>query len=132
MLAPIAARVRLKLAAGRAMAQAAVPEDRLLRLEPRTAIAAQAGGGLRLVEQTREDVQRELGGAEVEEELAGQRLLTRGSALGKRLHWRLDPTIQSALTMLDAIHERILPLKNYQPQTNQSLAELSRRAKAGV
>jgi 2-oxoisovalerate dehydrogenase E1 component len=34
--------------------------------------------------------------------------------------------------LLDAIHERILPLKGYQPSTNQSLAELSRRAKEGV
>lgn len=73
------------------MAQTAVPQDGLLRLEPRAAIATQAGGGLRLVEQTREDVQRELGGTEVEEELAGQRLLTRRSALGEPLHWRLDP-----------------------------------------
>jgi 2-oxoisovalerate dehydrogenase E1 component len=34
--------------------------------------------------------------------------------------------------LLDAIHERILPLKGYQPKTNQSLGELVRRAKAGV
>ena len=34
--------------------------------------------------------------------------------------------------LLDAIHERILPLKGYQPQTNQSLGELARRAKAGI
>lgn len=73
------------------MAQAAVPQDGLFRLEPRTAIATEAGGGLRLVEQTREDVHRELGGAEVDEELAGQRLLTGRSALGEPLHWSLDP-----------------------------------------
>ncbi len=34
--------------------------------------------------------------------------------------------------ILDAIHERILPLKGYQPKTNQSLNELTRRAKAGI
>jgi 2-oxoisovalerate dehydrogenase E1 component len=34
--------------------------------------------------------------------------------------------------LLDAIHERILPLKGYQPRTNQTLGELSRRAKEGV
>jgi 2-oxoisovalerate dehydrogenase E1 component len=34
--------------------------------------------------------------------------------------------------VLDAVHERILPLKGYQPKTNQSLGELVRRAKAGV
>jgi 2-oxoisovalerate dehydrogenase E1 component len=33
---------------------------------------------------------------------------------------------------LDAIHERILPLEGYQPQTNQSLGELARRARHGV
>jgi len=33
---------------------------------------------------------------------------------------------------LDAIHERILPLKGYQPRTKQSLGELVRRARAGV
>jgi 2-oxoisovalerate dehydrogenase E1 component len=33
---------------------------------------------------------------------------------------------------LDAIHERILPLKGYQPRTNQTLGELSRRARLGV
>jgi len=33
---------------------------------------------------------------------------------------------------LDAIHERILPLKGYRPQTNQSLGELTRRARLGV
>jgi 2-oxoisovalerate dehydrogenase E1 component len=34
--------------------------------------------------------------------------------------------------VLDAVHERILPLKGYQPKTNQSLGELARRAKAGI
>jgi 2-oxoisovalerate dehydrogenase E1 component len=34
--------------------------------------------------------------------------------------------------LLDAIHERILPLKGYQPQTNQSLGELLRRTRLGV
>jgi 2-oxoisovalerate dehydrogenase E1 component len=34
--------------------------------------------------------------------------------------------------LLDAIHERILPLKNYQPKTNQTLGELLRRARLGV
>jgi 2-oxoisovalerate dehydrogenase E1 component len=34
--------------------------------------------------------------------------------------------------LLDAIHERILPLKGYQPRTNQTLRELVRRARLGV
>jgi 2-oxoisovalerate dehydrogenase E1 component len=34
--------------------------------------------------------------------------------------------------LLDAIHERILPLKGYQPQTNQTLEELIRRSRLGV
>lgn len=34
--------------------------------------------------------------------------------------------------LLDAIHERILPLKNYQPRTNQTLGELVRRSRLGV
>ena len=34
--------------------------------------------------------------------------------------------------LLDAIHERIVPLKGYTPQTNQSLVELVRRNSAGV
>jgi 2-oxoisovalerate dehydrogenase E1 component len=34
--------------------------------------------------------------------------------------------------LLDAIHERILPLKGYQPGTNQTLGELARRARLGV
>jgi len=34
--------------------------------------------------------------------------------------------------VLDAIHERILPLKGYQPRTNQTLGELVRRSRAGV
>ncbi len=34
--------------------------------------------------------------------------------------------------ILDAIHERILPLKNYQPQTKQDLRELARRAGQGI
>ncbi|HTS24893.1 MAG TPA: thiamine pyrophosphate-dependent enzyme [Bryobacteraceae bacterium] len=33
---------------------------------------------------------------------------------------------------LDAIHERILPLKDYQPASNQTLGELVRRARLGV
>ncbi len=33
---------------------------------------------------------------------------------------------------LDAIHERILPLKDYRPSTNQSLGEMARRARFGV
>ena len=34
--------------------------------------------------------------------------------------------------ILDAIHERILPLKGYRPVTNQTTGELSRRARSGV
>jgi 2-oxoisovalerate dehydrogenase E1 component len=34
--------------------------------------------------------------------------------------------------LLDTIHERILPLKGYQPQTNQTLGELVRRSRLGV
>ena len=34
--------------------------------------------------------------------------------------------------LLDAIHERILPLNGYQPTTNQTLAELVRRERQGV
>jgi 2-oxoisovalerate dehydrogenase E1 component len=34
--------------------------------------------------------------------------------------------------VLDSVHARILPLKGYRPQTDQSLAEMVRRAKAGV
>jgi 2-oxoisovalerate dehydrogenase E1 component len=33
---------------------------------------------------------------------------------------------------LDAIHERLRPLPGYQPQTNQTLGEVLRRAKAGI
>jgi 2-oxoisovalerate dehydrogenase E1 component len=34
--------------------------------------------------------------------------------------------------LIDAIHERIMPLKGYQPNTNQALGELARRAKFGI
>lgn len=34
--------------------------------------------------------------------------------------------------LLDAIHERIVPLKGYQPRGNQTLGELVRRARLGV
>jgi len=34
--------------------------------------------------------------------------------------------------LIDAIHERILPLKGYQPATNQTLGELLRRSRLGV
>jgi len=34
--------------------------------------------------------------------------------------------------LLDAIHERILPLKGYRPGTNQTLGELARRASLGI
>jgi len=34
--------------------------------------------------------------------------------------------------LLDAIHERILPLKGYKPRTNQTLEELARRTRLGV
>ena len=34
--------------------------------------------------------------------------------------------------LLDAIHERILPLKDYRPTTNQTLAETTRRATLGI
>jgi 2-oxoisovalerate dehydrogenase E1 component len=34
--------------------------------------------------------------------------------------------------LLDAIHERILPLKGHQPSTNQTLGELARRARLGI
>ncbi|MGO9260833.1 MAG: thiamine pyrophosphate-dependent enzyme [Bryobacteraceae bacterium] len=34
--------------------------------------------------------------------------------------------------LLDAIHERILPLKGHRPQTSQTLGELARRARLGI
>src|SRR3954453_1810426 len=34
--------------------------------------------------------------------------------------------------VLDAVHERILPLKGYEPKTKQGLGEMVRRARAGV
>jgi 2-oxoisovalerate dehydrogenase E1 component len=34
--------------------------------------------------------------------------------------------------LLDAIHERILPLKDYQARTNQTLGELARRTRLGI
>ena len=34
--------------------------------------------------------------------------------------------------LLDAIHERILPLKGYQPATRQTLGELARRSRLGI
>ena len=34
--------------------------------------------------------------------------------------------------LLDAIHERILPLKGYTPKSNQTLGELQRRARGGI
>jgi 2-oxoisovalerate dehydrogenase E1 component len=34
--------------------------------------------------------------------------------------------------LLDAIHERILPLKGYRPQTNSTMGELARRSRLGV
>ncbi len=34
--------------------------------------------------------------------------------------------------LLDAIHERILPLKGYQPETNQTLGEMLRRSLLGI
>ena len=34
--------------------------------------------------------------------------------------------------ILDAIHERILPLKGHQPSTRQSNGELARRARLGI
>jgi 2-oxoisovalerate dehydrogenase E1 component len=34
--------------------------------------------------------------------------------------------------LLDAIHERILPLKGYRPGTNQTLTEMARRARLGI
>jgi 2-oxoisovalerate dehydrogenase E1 component len=33
---------------------------------------------------------------------------------------------------LDAIHERILPLKGHKPTTNQSLGEVNRRTRQGI
>jgi 2-oxoisovalerate dehydrogenase E1 component len=34
--------------------------------------------------------------------------------------------------LVDAIHERILPLKDYKPRTNQTLGELARRTRLGI
>jgi 2-oxoisovalerate dehydrogenase E1 component len=34
--------------------------------------------------------------------------------------------------LLDAVHEQLLPLKDYQPQTNRTPGELARRSRLGV
>src|SRR5256886_11074162 len=67
-----------------------VPQEGLLRLEPRGAITAEPDRCLRKVEQAREHVQREFGGAEVQQKLSGHHILVRRPVLGERLHRRLD------------------------------------------
>ena len=68
----------------------AVPQDGFFRLEGVGAVAAEVDRCLRKVEQVREDVRREVAGAEVQLELSGQHLLMRRPALGERLHRCLD------------------------------------------
>lgn len=65
-------------------------QDGLHRLEPSGAIAAESDRGLRAVEQARVHVEREVGGAELQDDLPGQLLLTRSTALRERLHPGLD------------------------------------------
>ena len=43
-----------------------------------------------------------------------------------------DREIRTPGWLLDAIHERILPLKGYQARTNQTLGEMVRRSRLGV
>jgi len=66
------------------------PQDWLHRLEPRRAIAAESDRRLRAVDQARVHGQRKVGRAEIQDDLPGQLLLTRSTALGERLHSRLD------------------------------------------
>jgi len=65
-------------------------QDGLHRLEPRGAIAAESDRCLCTVEKARIHVQRQMGRAEIEDDLSGQLLLTRRPAHGERLHPRLD------------------------------------------
>ena len=63
--------------------------------------------------------------------------LTRQRLLGAR-NWITPAAELEALFfpqsawILDAIHERVLPLKDYQPRTKQDLPELVRRARLGI
>jgi hypothetical protein len=66
------------------------PQEGLIRLEPLGAITAETDGYLRKVEQVREHVRREIGGADVQQKLSGHRVLSRRPVLGERLHRRLD------------------------------------------
>ena len=81
--------IRSGAAAGRG-ASPAVSQDGLGSLEPHGAIAAEVDRRLSKVDQMRVDIQRELGGAEVQHQLSGHLVLTGRSALGKRLHRGLD------------------------------------------
>ena len=65
-------------------------QDGLHRLEPCGAIAAESDSCLCTVEKARIHIQRQMGGAEVQDDLSGQLLLTRRAAHGERLHPRLD------------------------------------------
>jgi len=67
-----------------------VPQDGLGGLEPQRAINAKTDRCLREVEQVRVHVQREVGGAEVEQKLSRDLVLMRRPALGNRLHRRLN------------------------------------------
>jgi hypothetical protein len=58
--------------------------------EPLGAITAESDRCLRKVEQVREHVQGEMGGAEVQHELPRHHILSRRPVLGERLHRRLD------------------------------------------
>ena len=67
-----------------------VVQEGLARLESLGAIAAEPGRRLRKVDQVRAHVHRELGGAEIEQELSGHGVFVRRPALGVRLQRLLD------------------------------------------
>jgi hypothetical protein len=66
------------------------PQDGLRRLESLGAITAESDRCLRKVEQVRVQVQREMGGADIQQEFSGHHILSRRPVLGERLHRRLD------------------------------------------
>jgi hypothetical protein len=66
------------------------PQHGFHRLETQGAITAESDRCLRKVEQVRVQVQREMGGADIQQELSGHHILSRRPVLGERLYRRLD------------------------------------------
>ena len=105
--------------------------EQRLRFETLRALLDENGAALQALNDLAADLNH-LHPADVRIRRPVMRLLQRTMLMAQELNSMAGDRYVELYGVLGAIHERIQPLPNHRPQTNQTLGELARRSRKGV